>query len=167
MGSLPAMMKDMSEGFATALLTLEEPTKFILDQLGRLKLLPIVKAAHPEAKSYVWWSCITACLYSMVDESDSLPPSRNRRWQAAPAPNGGGDYKKIVDKFVETGTQQERDDLTVKVDIIRLQCSHLSKVMGARNGALECNGTVVKVPGVPDMYDYERELEVIPTPASE
>jgi len=79
MGSLPTMMKDMSEGFATALPTLEEPTKFILDQLGGLKLLPIVKAAHPEARSYVWWSCITACLYSMVGESDSLPPSRNWR----------------------------------------------------------------------------------------
>lgn len=36
--------------------------------------------------------------------------------------------------------------------------------MGSRNGGLKVDGTVVRVPGMPDMYDYEREAENVPNP---
>lgn len=38
-----------------------------------------------------------------------------------------------------------------------------SQVIGASNGATECNGTIVKLPGLPEMFDYgQRPLKSLP-----
>ncbi|KAK4687104.1 hypothetical protein P7C73_g3015, partial [Tremellales sp. Uapishka_1] len=63
----------------------------------------------------------------------------------APIPNGAWGYKEVLEKL-KGGPE------------IILQ------LMLARNGDVKPNGTVVSVPGIPDMYDYEREAENVDNP---
>jgi hypothetical protein len=78
---------------------------------------------------------------------------------SAPAPHGRGDYKKTMDRLLagKDAPEEERTTLLMQVSQYaksRLRSLCLSQVIGSANGTTECNGTVVKLPGLPEMYDY-------------
>ncbi|KAK4687554.1 hypothetical protein P7C73_g2564, partial [Tremellales sp. Uapishka_1] len=73
-------------------------------------------------------------------------PSGVGLWiMVAPIPHGAGGYKEVTAK------------LGGGPDVA-------GQVVLSKNGEVKPNGTVVSIPGVPDMYDYEREAENVDNP---
>ncbi|KAL2060536.1 hypothetical protein VTL71DRAFT_9177 [Oculimacula yallundae] len=115
-----------------------KPTALILDQNGSLQTLPQAKSiVGPECKTFMYWAGSGARLYSFL----------------APSSDGGfSDWEEVVARF--HGDEVLRRGRTEE-DIIEQVCT-------AKNGSDAYNGTVIKIPGLKEMHDYEREFGEVP-----
>ncbi|MCJ1438144.1 hypothetical protein MMC27_007531 [Xylographa pallens] len=146
-----AMGKAMQQYFAGWLSTLKDlssggsnhwprPTALILDQFGANLTLPAAKSiVGPHCKTFMHWTPSAAALYGV------LTPSKL---------GGFADYDQVVDKFYNDNDKRKGRD--------RMQI--LQEVSIAKNGSDALDGTVLHVPGIKPMYDYEREASNGPTP---
>ncbi|KAK2743136.1 indole-3-acetate beta-glucosyltransferase [Colletotrichum kahawae] len=118
-----------------------KPTALMLDQNGSLHTLPQVRnIVGPDCKAYMYWAGSAARLYSFL----------------APSGKGGfSDWEEIVHKYVSDETLRKGRDRSEIID----------KVCIAKNGFDEFNGTIISIPGIQDMYDYEREFGEVPLQA--
>ncbi|KAF4818959.1 UDP-glycosyltransferase 76D1 [Colletotrichum siamense] len=118
-----------------------KPTALMLDQNGSLHTLPQVRnIVGPDCKAYMYWAGSAARLYSFL----------------APSGKGGfSDWEDIADKYVSDETLRKGRERSEIID----------KVCIAKNGFDEFNGTVISIPGIQDMYDYEREFGEVPLQA--
>ncbi|KAF5519386.1 UDP-glycosyltransferase 72B1 [Colletotrichum aenigma] len=118
-----------------------KPTALMLDQNGSLHTLPQVRnIVGPDCKAYMNRAGSAARLYSFL----------------APSGKGGfSDWENIVDKYVSDEALRKGRERSGIID----------KVCIAKNGFDEFNGTVISIPGIQDMYDYEREFGEVPLQA--
>lgn len=97
------------------------------------------KIARSSCKTFMHWTPTASCFYSF------LVPG---------ALSGLADYEEAVEKYLKDEklrNGRERPEI-------------LEEVCKAENGTVALNGTIFKVPGMKDMYDYEREASNGPTP---
>ncbi|CZR66912.1 uncharacterized protein PAC_16813 [Phialocephala subalpina] len=117
-----------------------KPTALMNDQFGANLVLPDAKKiVGPSCKTFMHWTPSATSFYSFL----------------APGKLGGfADYEETVENYLkddELRKGRERSEI-------------LEEVCKAKNGTDGLNGTVCKVPGRPDMYDYEREASNGPSP---
>ncbi|KAG6359887.1 hypothetical protein INS49_010940 [Diaporthe citri] len=113
----------------------------MLDQNGSLHTLPQTRSiVEPECKIFMYWAGSAARLYSFL----------------APSTVGGfSDWEEIVEKYMSDESLREGRD--------RSEISE--RVCIAKNGSDDFNGTVISIPGLKDMHDYEREFGEVPLQA--
>ncbi|MCJ1398745.1 hypothetical protein MMC11_001946 [Xylographa trunciseda] len=116
------------------------PTALVLDQFGANLTLPAAKSiVGSHCKTFMHWTPSAASLYGVL----------------APSKSGGfADYDEIVDRYYHDKTMRKG----------RERMEILEEVCKAKNGRDALDGTVVHVPGIKPMYDYEREASNGPTP---
>ncbi|MCJ1382124.1 hypothetical protein MMC17_005236 [Xylographa soralifera] len=112
----------------------------MLDQFGANLTLPDAKSiVSPHCKTFMHWTATAAGLYGFLTQG------KLGRF---------ADYDEIMDKLY-------RDDNTRKG---RERMQILEEVCKAKNGSNAPKDTVVHVPNIKPMCDYEREASNSPTP---
>ncbi|KDN71390.1 putative glucosyltransferase [Colletotrichum sublineola] len=114
------------------------PTALMLDHTGPLPTLPVAKQiVGPECKTFMYWPGSAARLYSYL----------------APSNKGGfSDWEATVDKYYMDETLRMGRD---RGEIAEAVCT-------AKNGTDKLIGMTISIPGLKDMYDYEREFGEVP-----
>ncbi|KAE9362805.1 glycosyltransferase family 1 protein [Stipitochalara longipes BDJ] len=120
--------------------TLPHPTALIFDVYGTHFIFPQAKEiAGPKVPTFMHVTQGASAMYTFFVPAEKC---------------GFSDWEKTVDRiYSDEGLRAGRD----KAEIIEA-------VALAKNGTDKLNGTVVRVPGVKEMYDYEREGYNIPMP---
>ncbi|KAK2037204.1 glucosyltransferase [Colletotrichum somersetense] len=114
----------------------------MLDHAGPLPTLSVAEQiVGPKCKAFMYWPGSAARLYSFL----------------APSNKGGfSDWEAIVDKYYLDETLRMGRD---RDEIVEAVCT-------AKNGSDKLTGKIISIPGVKDMYDYEREFGEVPIRAA-
>ncbi|RDW65261.1 hypothetical protein BP5796_09953 [Coleophoma crateriformis] len=116
------------------------PTALILDQAGTLDSLPQAREiVGPECKVLMHLTISASCSYGFL---------------APTAESGVSDLEEIADEIMKDEAKRNGRERHEIID----------KIAHVKNGTDSLNGTIIRVPGVKPMYDYEREAANCPAP---
>ncbi|RDW59520.1 hypothetical protein BP6252_12607 [Coleophoma cylindrospora] len=147
LGMLQQSMKDLSAAWLETLSSSTKPdsswpapTALVLDQAGTLDTLPQAREiVGPECKVLLHLTISASCAYGLF---------------ASTAESGVSDLEEIADEIMKDEAKRNgRERQTV-----------IEQVACVKNGTDSFNGTIIRVPGVKPMYDYEREMGNCPSP---
>lgn len=112
--------------------------------LGGLPLQPTLQIIGPDVKLLVWWSSAVAALYGHLSEHDIGKIAAEIH-----ADEAKRDGRSLEDIMTAVSVLSRRERAVVLIGWMG------DKVVVAGNGTDRLKGTVVKIPGAPDMYDHE------------